>query len=90
MSPLEVHPFLFTQDHIIFEQRKHDYEVMRLQAYHLARLQIDLAKAGIKGPSDLIPFVWDKEVTKVIDLNPEDYTEDAFLLAEKRYGIGNG
>lgn len=82
LSPAEAHFFIYTRDRIIFEDRKHDYELMRHQTFLLLSPYLD-SKSRIKKPSDLITFEW--ESNNQAQINPADFTEDAFQLAEKKY-----
>ncbi len=86
MSPLEAHFFMYTQDRIIFEQRKHEYEVMRLQTFHINRAHQDFKKGHIRKPSDLIPMPWDNDLPE-FEINPENYTEDAFAALDVMLGL---
>ena len=79
MNKSEAHFFILTRDHIIFEERKHDFEVMRLQTFYQMSPYYG-KKNKPRKPSSLMPFSWDPVIK--IDINPEDFNEDAFKRSE--------
>lgn len=85
MCPYQGHHFLYTMDRIIFDNRKHEYEVMRMQTFYLLQPHLDLKKGNVTRPSDLMSFQWDAESIKKIELDPENFTEDSFAALDNLY-----
>lgn len=82
LTPKEGHYFLFTKDRIVYEQRKHDFEVMRLQTFHLMRPHMS-KNSTINSPAKLMPFIWDK--SPIVEINKDRYTEEEFKKLEAKY-----
>lgn len=83
LCPAEAHFFIYTKDKIVFEERKHEYELVRLHAFYTLSPHFDKKKNTIKKPSDLLPFPWDQ--VKIVPLNLEEYTEEAFKKLDEKY-----
>lgn len=83
MNISEAHFFIYTQDNIVLQERKHDYEVMRKLAF---KNSIPYQKENSTLTEErFMPFSWDKK--KVVDIDPANFTEEKFLEAERRYKI---
>lgn len=80
MNPREAHPFLVTRAAIIEDQRRHEYELMRIQTY---KLFPNFSKTYQPTMDAFLPFTWDK--ARVFNLDMEQFSEDAFRMAEQRY-----
>jgi hypothetical protein len=80
MTPSEAHFFVYAKDRILFEERKHEYELMRKQTYYLLQ-PYGSQKKPIPRPDRLMPFSWDKQ----IKINLEDFSEARFAALEERY-----
>lgn len=81
LTPGEAHFFIYTKDKIVFEERKHDYEVMRRQTRVLASPY--LKKNSNPTEEEFMPFSWDKG--RVVSVIPELLTPEAWAAADARY-----